>query len=39
MRDIEKVAAETAAEMVQKLAGIKVGADRAAAAVKAALNG
>jgi len=39
MRDIEKVAAETAAEMVEKLAGIKVGADRAAAAVKAALNG
>jgi F-type H+-transporting ATPase subunit b len=39
MRDIEKVAAETAGEMVQKLAGLKIGADRAAAAVKVALNG
>ena len=37
LADIESVAAEAAAEMVAKIAGMKVGRERAAAAVKAAL--
>jgi F-type H+-transporting ATPase subunit b len=37
LADIESVAAEAAAEMVAKLAGMTVGRERAAAAVKAAL--
>jgi F-type H+-transporting ATPase subunit b len=39
MGEIETVAAEVAQELVAKLAGVKVGRDRAAAAVKAALHG
>ena len=37
--EIETVAAEAAQEMVQKLAGLSVSPERAAAAVKAALHG
>jgi F-type H+-transporting ATPase subunit b len=37
--EIEAVAAEAAQEMVTKLAGLSVSRERAAAAVKAALNG
>jgi F-type H+-transporting ATPase subunit b len=37
LADIESVAAEAALEMVAKIAGMKVGRERAAAAVKAAL--
>ena len=39
MRDVEKAAGEIAQDMVAKLAGLKVAKDRAAEAVKAALNG
>ena|SRR5688500_5164978 len=38
LADIENVAAEAAEEMVAKLAGLSVGRDRAAKAVKAAMN-
>lgn len=38
LADIENVAAEAAEEMVAKLAGLSVGRDRAAEAVKAAMN-
>ncbi|HKT14935.1 MAG TPA: ATPase [Allosphingosinicella sp.] len=39
MRDVEKAASEIAQDMVAKLAGVTVGKDRAAEAVKATLNG
>jgi F-type H+-transporting ATPase subunit b len=39
MREVEKAAGEIAQEMVAKIAGLTVGKDRAATAVKAALDG
>jgi len=39
MSEIEGVAVEAAQELVAKLAGLKVGRDRAASAVKAVLHG
>ena len=39
MTEIETIAAEAAQELVAKLAGLKVGRDSAATAVKAALHG
>jgi hypothetical protein len=39
MTEIEGVAAEAAQEMVSRLAGMNVSRERAAAAVKEALNG
>ena len=39
MKEVETVAADIAQELVSKLAGLQVSQDRAAAAVKAALNG